>query len=153
MRVVHSIEAACSIDRLWSFVDQPAKFQQWVKDVLEYVPTDDDGARRAGSRFRMTIQEGRKAAEYHGTVTAYDPPRHLGVALTGGSFKDNVMRVEYRLHDLGGRTRLDYQAEMELRGALRLFGWLFQLFGGMQIRSFCRALKRLAEETADRGIA
>jgi carbon monoxide dehydrogenase subunit G len=118
-----------------------------MKGLLENEQSEPRGV---GSTFRMRIQEGRKAADYDGEVTAYDPPRHLAVRFGGGALpKGMCMRVDYRLTPLGGRTRLDYVAEADtarLPWVFKLLMPLAQLFGRLQLRGFLRTLQRLAEE-------
>jgi hypothetical protein len=59
------------------------------------------------------------------------------------------MHVDYRLVPQVGRTRLDYVAEAggtRLPWVFRLLMPLLQLFSRLQLNSFLRTLKRLAEE-------
>ena len=147
MRIAKTVEIACAPEQLWPFLDEPEKQKRWMKGLLA---NEQTGPRGVGSTFRMTIQEGRKAAEYQGEVTAYDPPRHLAVRFGGGAFpKGMCMHVDYRLVPQVGRTRLDYVAEAggaRLPWVFRLLMPLLQLFSRLQLNSFLRTLKRLAEE-------
>ena len=93
----------------------------------------------------MTAAEGAKVAEYRGEVLTHDRPRHMAVKMTGGSFGDSAMLVDYRLADLGGWTHLDYEARMELRGLMRLFAPSSPFSAALQILAFFRTLKALAE--------
>ena len=61
------------------------------------------------------------------------------------------MAVDYRLQNLGARTRLDYTAAADTTGAgilMRLMLPLFKLFSAMQVRGFMKTLKHLAEAEA-----
>jgi carbon monoxide dehydrogenase subunit G len=146
MRIARTLEIACAPEQLWPFLDEPEKQKLWMKGLLE---NEQAGPRGVGSTFRLTIREGRKAEEYQGEVTAYDPPRHLAVRLGGGAMKGMSMQVDYRLAPLDGGTRLDYVAEADtacLPWVYKLLMPLVQLFGRFQLRGFLRTLKRLAEE-------
>jgi hypothetical protein len=151
MRIATTTLFNCARERLWPFLVEPELQKQWMKGLLENVPTSE-GPQRPGSTFRMKIQEGRKAADYRGEVLAHDPPAHLAIRFWGGCFPQGlVMRVDYRLSAQDGQTRLDYAAEPEagrLGLFLRLMMPLFQLFGKMQLRGFLKTLKRLAEAPA-----
>jgi hypothetical protein len=147
MKLVCSTEFACAPERLWSFLDEGEKRKLWMKGVLEDVETSS-GPRGTGSTFRMKIKEGGRVGVYDGEVVAYDPPRHLGVKLTGPAFRDSAMFVHYRLADLGARTHLDYEASIETKGWMKILGPLFVLFGRLQLKSFFRTLKALAEAPA-----
>jgi carbon monoxide dehydrogenase subunit G len=151
MKMEHTMEVRCSPEHLWPFLEEPEKQKLWMKGLLANERTGE-GPRGAGSTFRMKIKEGRKVAEYHGEVTAHDPPRHLGVRIWGGALpKGCVMKADYRLTPVAELTRLDYVAEMQaerLGWFLRLLMPLIKLFGRMQLRGFMKQLKRLAEAPA-----
>jgi carbon monoxide dehydrogenase subunit G len=153
MRVVCHKEINCTPEHLWSFLAEPDQQKRWMKGLLENARTGP-GPDGVGSTFRLKIKEGRRVQEYDGETVAFDPPRHLAVRFWGGAFKEGmVMRVDYRLTPLDGRTRLDYVAELEagcrLGLFLRLLLPLIKLFGKMQLRGFLKTLQRLAEEAPD----
>src|SRR6516165_10254294 len=149
MRTTWTGEFACKPEHLWKFLEEPELQKQWMKGLQDSRPTSE-GARGLGSTFRMKIKEGSRVAEYDGKVTAYDPPKQLAVVLSGGAFPEGMaINVDYRLTDLGGRTRLDYVAASDCSKPLpwwmKLLMPLFQLFGRMQLKGFMKTLKRLAE--------
>ena len=140
----------CSPEHLWPWLEEPDKQKQWMQGLLENVATSD-GPTQVGSTFRMTIREGRVVAEYDGEVTNYDLHRHLGVRFWGTALKGVEMAADYKLQNLGGRTRLDYTAIANTSGAgffTRLMLPLFKLFGMVQLRGFIKTLKHLAEAEA-----
>ena len=140
----------CPIDTLFSYIAEPEKQKLWMKGLLLNESTSP-GKEGVGSTFRMVIQEGRKAAEYQGEVTAYERPRRLEVRIRGGNLpKGLTMRGDYRLSEEAGGTRLDHVAacEGEVGFFLRLLMGLFKIFGRMQMRSFMRTLRRLVEAPA-----
>ena len=150
METTYTAIIDCSPEQLWPWIEEPDKQKQWMKGLLENVPTSD-GPTRVGSTFRMTIQEGRRVAEYDGEITNYDPHRHLGVRFWGEALKGVEMAADYKLQNLGTRTRLDYVATVDTSGAgffVRLMMPLFKLFSTMQLKSFMKTLKRLAEAEA-----
>lgn len=63
------------------------------------------------------------------------------------------MSIEYTLEDLGSRTRLEYRMNAEFGGWMKLLAPLFAIFGRMQLRSFLRKLKSLAESGASAAAA
>lgn len=141
----------CPIERLWDHIEQPEKQKLWMKGLLSNESTSP-AKERVGATFRMVIHEGRKAATYDGEVTAHEKPYRLEVIFWGGNLPPGSrMRVDYRLHETTGQTRLDYVATLE--GAkfglfLRLLFPLFKLFGRMQLRRFFRTLRQLVETPA-----
>jgi carbon monoxide dehydrogenase subunit G len=149
MRIQRSTEIDCPPQKLWPFIEEPEQQKRWMRGVLENTLTSPPPARQ-GSTFRMKIKEGMRVAEFDGEITAHDPPRRLEVRFWGGSFRPGMaMRADYRLADLGGRTRLDYETSLEMKRLgffTRLFLPLFKVFGSLQVKSFMKALKRIAEE-------
>lgn len=149
MRVTFAQECDCTPERLWRCIEEPELQKQWMKGLLDNHLTSA-GPRGVGSTFRMKIQEGRKAADYDGKVTAYDRPWHMAVEFWGGNFPPGMaVRVDYRLSEQSGRTLLDYSAEMaagcKLPWWMRLMMPIGKIFMKMQLRGFMKSLKRLAE--------
>jgi uncharacterized protein YndB with AHSA1/START domain len=151
MRLETTALFACPVERLWQHIEDPDKQKTWMKGLLSNEPTSA-GPKGVGSTFRLKIQEGRKPADYDGEVTAYDPPHRLEVLFWGGNFPACAkMRVDYRLTQVGDRTRLDYVAtfEAEKLGLFwRLMLGLVKIFGRLQLRGFLRALRRQVEAPA-----
>jgi len=149
MDISFTKEFACPPARLWLFLDEPERLKQWLSGLEEMRHVKEESG-RVGTTFVMKIKEGRKVSEYEGQVTAYETERHLGISFWGGNFPPGmVMHVDYRLADLGGRTRLDYVAKMTcsqpLPWWLRLLIPLGKLFGRFQLKAFMKRLQQLAE--------
>ncbi len=145
MRIEHSVEINCSPEQLWPYLEEPEKQKLWMKGVISNEPTDP-GPTRVGSRSVMKIKEGGKIAEYNIEVVKYEPPKFMGIKMWGGSFKDMEVFVDYKLNDLKGRTRLDYICTVEPQGFfMKMMMPLFKMFSLMQLKSFFKTLKSLAE--------
>ncbi len=148
MHVEYRDEFRCSIDQLWPLIDDVEKQRLWLTTLVD-VTTTSQLDRAVGTTFDMRVREGRRISTYEGRVNAYDPPRHLGVSFWGGRFGPGiVMQVDYRLADLGPRTRLEYYAEVnteDLTGPIKLAIPIARVFSFFQLRYFMRNLKRLAE--------
>ncbi len=150
METTYTTLIDCPPETLWTWIEEPDKQKQWMKGLLENVDTSD-GPTRVGSTFRMTIQEGRRVAEYDGEIINYDPYRRLGVRFWGATLQGVEMTADYRLQNLGTRTRLDYTATADTSNAsffMRLMMPLFKLFSAAQLRGFMKTLKHLAEAEA-----
>lgn len=148
MRIEYRMDIRCRAELLWRFLDEADKQKQWLTTLIDIEPTSAV-PRTAGSTFDMRVREGRRIAHYEGRINAYDPPRHLGVSFWGGFFPPaTMMRVDYRIADLGAQSRLEYYAEIDLssvRGPIKLAIPLARVFAFFQLRYFMRTLKRLAE--------
>jgi carbon monoxide dehydrogenase subunit G len=142
-------EIACPPAVLWSYLENSAKQKQWMKG-LESVEPEGEGPVGVGSVAKLRIKEGGRIAEYRSRVVEREPYTHLAVAVTGKNFGNAEMRIDYRLTDLGGRTRLEYDCAFVgggfvMKVMMALFGWFLK----KQLTSFMGTLKRLAEaETA-----
>ncbi len=123
MHVEYRDEFRCSIGQLWALIDDIEKQRLWLTTLVDVTPTSEL-ERTAGTTFDMRVREGRRISTYEGRINAYEPPRHLGVSFWGGRFSPGiVMKVDYRLADLGDRTRLEYYAEVnteDLPGPVKL---------------------------------
>jgi hypothetical protein len=151
MHVEYRAEMRCTPWQLWPFLDEVEKQKLWLTTLLEVVPTSQT-PRSVGATFDMRVREGRRISRYEGRINAYDPPRHLGVLLWGGSFQSGVvMRVDYRVADLGASSRLEYNAEIDTESLPAPIKWaipIARVFTFFQIRYFLGNLKRLAEAAA-----
>jgi len=145
MRTEYGIEVNCPPARLWPYLEEPDKQKLWMKGLLENVATSTQQT-GVGATFKMKIKEGGKIAEYFGEVLKYERNKLLGIKLWGGPLKDMEVFVDYTLIDLNGRTQLDYLAIMEIKGLMmKIFSPLFKAFSMMQLKSFFKTMKRLAE--------
>jgi hypothetical protein len=151
MHVEFRDEFRCTPAQLWPFIDEIEKQRLWLTTLVDLTPTSEL-ERAVGTTFDMRVREGRKISHYEGRINAYDPLRHIGVSFWGGRFAPGmVMQVDYRLADLGDRTRLEYYAEIDtdmLHGPVKLALPLARIFTFFQVRYFMRNLKRLAEASA-----
>ncbi|REK10910.1 MAG: SRPBCC family protein [Planctomycetota bacterium] len=151
MRTEYRMDVRCRPATLWQYLDEADKQKLWLTTLVDFEPTSSN-ARTVGSTFDMRVREGRRISHYEGRINAYDPPRHLGVSFWGGYFPPGtLMRVDYRVADLGEHCRLEYYAEIDLsnlRGPSKLAIPLARVFAFFQLRYFMRNLKRLAEGTA-----
>jgi len=141
------IEIEAPIERVWPLVADDQNLARWMDGLKETTYPDGlDKGRAVGTRFVQRIQEGGRVQTYEGRVTAYDPPSHLGITVGNRAFE---MQVDYRFIDLGGRTRLDYSAQMVRAGLfVRLMSTLFGAVTRRILRRQMAKLKALAEAGA-----
>lgn len=145
MRTAYSIEIGCSPAHLWPYLEEPERQKLWMKGLLDNVATSAQQT-GVGATFKMKIKEGGKIAEYFGDVLKYERNKLLGIKLWGGNLKNMEVFVDYTLIDLNGRTQLEYLATMEIDGLImKIFSPLFKAFSLMQLKSFFKTLKQLAE--------
>jgi carbon monoxide dehydrogenase subunit G len=139
----HTID--CSPEALWPWIDDPERCKQWMKGLVEVRPTSP-GPRRAGSTAVLVIKEGGRETEYQETILEYEPAKRFKLRMVGGGLKNTAVDVDYVRHDLGGRTRLEFEVACELQSTfIKLMSPLFGLFARMHAKSLFKKLKRLAE--------
>jgi carbon monoxide dehydrogenase subunit G len=147
MRMEITTEIACRPDALWPWIEEPERQMRWMKGLVSNELTSPPPSRK-GSTFRMRIREGGRVGEYTGEVVRHERPKDLGVRIRGGCGREFEVNVDYHLEDLGGKTRLDYRCQAEMKGFWRVLGAIFGVFARMQAKGFLRSLKRLAEAEA-----
>ena len=148
MEMRDAIEIDRPPEKVWEWLSDFEKKQQWMKGLLEEEWVEGPKGAK-GSRFVVKIKEGPSVTPYEGVVLEAEKPRRFRSSLTGGCGKTPMtMEVGYRLIDLGGRTQVEYEcdARMEMGGFMKFMMPLFTWFGKMQARSFHKTLKKLAEE-------
>jgi carbon monoxide dehydrogenase subunit G len=131
-------------ERVFDLIHDPEKHKLWLQGVEEtrYLEPSDP-VNRVGTKFKQRIRECGRVKEYDGEVTAFDPPRHLGIRLFSAQFS---VVVDYRLTPLGHGTRLDYVADVScgswfFRMMVRVFSFFMRGF----VRKQMLKLKELAE--------
>ena len=97
---------------------------QWAKGVVENEDLEvKEGG--VGSTFRQVYEENGRKMEFQGKTTAFEKNRRVRVFLTGKMFD---LDVDYHLEDLGGRTRLTQDSEVQFKGAMRFMAPVMTLF-------------------------
>ena len=149
MKTCYSVEIDAPPERVFYWLDNPHRVMQWLPNVVEnenLVVTPN----KVGSTFRQVYVENGRRIEMFGTVTAYEANRRLASEITGKQFD---LSVDYRLEDLGGRTRLTQEAEPRFKGIFKIVGLLLmplvkKAYEKQQDDCFA-TLKRLAESGAE----
>ena len=147
MEMRDAIEIERPPEKVWEWLSDFEKKQQWMKGLLEEEWVEGPKGAK-GSRFVVKIKEGPSVTPYEGKVLEAERPRHFRSSLTGGCGKEPMtMEMSYRLIDLGGRTQLEYECDAQMKAGpvLKLFMPLFAWAGRMQTRSFHKNLKKLVE--------
>jgi carbon monoxide dehydrogenase subunit G len=111
------IETALPLDEAFAFIADFANSKDWDPGVATSVPLDP-GPVAVGSRYQLGIRRGDNVASMEYVVTAFEPLRR--VVLAGeGSGVSAVDDIRFEATP-GGGTRIDYMADIRLRGVRRL---------------------------------
>lgn len=141
MRVTRRVRIEAPVERVFAMLEDPERTKRWMRGLVEARYASRPV--RVGTRFTQRITQGKRVAEYTGEVTAYEPPTRFAVRIGNERF---AFDVDYRLHDEGGATLLDYEARSQAAGgagrlADAVFGWLTRGIAKKQLRR----LKQVAE--------
>ena len=131
MHSIASIEIDRPIDEVFEYTN--AKVAEWSLTVVEDEVIEDKGG--VGDTFRCVTEENGRRMEFHGTTTAWEPPRRSAISLIGKSFD---IQAEYRFEDLDGRTRVTQESDVSGKGFVRV---MFFLFGWMMNKQGCKAVQ------------
>ncbi len=110
------IDTSLPLDQAFAFVADFANAQRWDPGVATSERAND-GPVGVGARYRLGIRMRGKVAPMDYEITTYEPSRR--VVLTGtGSGVEAVDDIRFEATATG--TRIDYTADIRLRGLMRL---------------------------------
>ena len=150
MKQSHHLELEAPPEKVFFWLDDSDRVMQWAKGVVENedLTTTEEGV---GSTFRQVYEENGRKMEFQGTCTAYEKDKRLAIHMTGKMFD---LDVDYRLDDLGGRTRLTQVSEVRWKGLMKLFSpimsWMAKKQGDDCLTEDFGRLKSLVENGAER---
>lgn len=114
------IDTNLPLDEAFAFVADFSNAAHWDPGVASSARIDGGagaGPVGAGSRFRLGVRMGGRVSPMDYQITTWDPPHR--VVLTGaGSGVSAVDDIRFQATPSG--TRIDYIADIRLRGLLRL---------------------------------
>lgn len=119
IRVDLTVEVNRPVEEVFAYVTDPAKLGAWQTNLVS-VTKETEGPVGPGTRFREVRRApfGR-TAEAIVEVSAYEANRRFDLRIVSGPLPIDG-RNEFTAVD--GATRIEFVAEGELRGALRLAG-------------------------------
>jgi carbon monoxide dehydrogenase subunit G len=110
------IETALPIEEAFAFVADFATSAQWDPGVAS-AQRLDAGPLGVGARYRLHVRMGRRVTPMDYEVTAFEPLRRVVLAGTGSGVaaEDEIV---FEATPTG--TRIDYTADIRIRGLMRL---------------------------------
>ena len=110
------IETALPLDEAFAFIADFANSKHWDPGVATAEPLDP-GPVAVGSRYQLGIRRGDNVATMVYVVTAFEPLRRVVLEGEGGGVAA-VDDIRFEATPRG--TRIDYMADIRLRGVRRL---------------------------------
>ncbi len=142
MRVRKSISIAATPETCWQVLTTREHQKRWLPEVVDHIPDDPTKKDGVGATSTLKIQEGKRVVDYRETILGWEPGRVLAIRLSGGSLGKMTMDVTYRFVPEANGTRLDYEADMEMKGLFILLAPLFKMISGSKVGG---TLARFAE--------
>lgn len=102
MKTEFSTELPAPPERVFYWLDDAERVKRWIPNVVENVDLEVTPD-RVGSTFRQVFDEKGRKMIFNGRVLAYEANRRLHLFMEGEMFD---LDIDYRLEDLGGKTRL-----------------------------------------------
>ena len=103
MQEIARIQIDAAPQAVFDLIADNTRRGEWAEGMETFDYTSDfDPNDAVGTTFTQRIREGGRVTEYHGEITAYDPPKAWGAKVVGGSCS---MVVEYHLTRANGGTR------------------------------------------------
>jgi carbon monoxide dehydrogenase subunit G len=149
-RLHEIVETRLPIDEAFPFIADFANAPIWDPGTVSSTPETDRPV-GVGSRYRLVVKFGQRTAPMTYEIVDHEPDRR--VVLTGDGAQV-AARDDIRFEPLpGGGTRVDYTADLQLKGWLRLvqpfLGGTFRKIGEDARVGMQRALdERAAAATA-----
>ncbi len=139
-RLHQQIETRLPVDAAFAFVADFANARHWDPGVATSERIDA-GPVGLGASYRLGVRMRGRVTPMEYRITAFDAPRH--VVLTGEG-SGVAATDEIRFEPSGTGTRIDYVADIRLRGFLRLaqpfLGGAFAKIGRDALEGMKRAL-------------
>lgn len=110
------IETSLPLDETFAFVADFANAAQWDPGVASSERIDD-GPLGVGARYRLGIRRGDRVVPMEYRVTAFEPLSRVVLAGTGSGVEAED-EIVFEATESG--TRIDYTADIRLRGVMRL---------------------------------
>ena len=149
MHIALHIDIAASRERVFTWLSDPERAQQWMRSVAHTEILHEEPG-KVGTRFRERVQEGERSTELTGEITDYDQNDHIAFALRGN---ENSVKVCYRLQATKAHTMLLLTSEVRFRGLTRLLmlllGPMFKKKTVAQLNGELLCLKALCEQPGD----
>ena len=102
MRVVETVRIERSAAEVWSVISDLDTHTKWRPSVREFRQVSD-GSLAVGSRIREVLDWRGREIVIDDVVTAFDPPRRLGIR---GSWMAAAFEVDFRLEPAGAGTNV-----------------------------------------------
>jgi uncharacterized protein YndB with AHSA1/START domain len=116
MKLSIAVDIESSPEEVFYWLKNPEKAKAWMTSVSE-TEMLSGAPNMVGSTFREVIKDQNGQTEMQGVVTRYQENELIAFHLSG---QYNTVDVEFRLEEIGERTRVIQNAEVRFRSFMKI---------------------------------
>jgi uncharacterized protein YndB with AHSA1/START domain len=116
MKLSIAVDIESSPEEVFYWLKNPEKAKAWMTSVSE-TEMLSGATNMVGSTFREVIKDQNGQTEMQGVVTRYQENELIAFHLSG---QYNTVDVEFRLEEIGERTRVIQNAEVRFRSFMKI---------------------------------
>jgi uncharacterized protein YndB with AHSA1/START domain len=120
MKLTFAVDIESSPEEVFFWLKDPQKAKEWMTSVSETEMLSGT-SNTVGSTFREIIKDQNGQTEMQGVVTGYQENEMISFHLSGVY---NTVDVEFRLEQIGERTRVIQNAEVRFRSFMKILSVL-----------------------------
>jgi len=142
IRIEFPVEVARPVQEVFAYVTDLERLGEWQPNLVS-VTKETEGPMGEGTRLRE-VRRGPfgRNVEAQVEISAYEPNRRFDLRVVSGPLP---IDGSHELHDAGGGTRIDFVAQGQPGGALRLAEPLLRRVLRRQFESYYRRLTEVLE--------
>jgi uncharacterized protein YndB with AHSA1/START domain len=142
MRITQTFTVASPPESVFDYVTDPANLHEWQTSKTRVEPLTDGPPRQGFQLREWTKPPGAKEFEQVVEFTEFERPRRLHVHIVEGPYP---VDGTWSFSPAGEGTRVEFVAEGELRGAMRLAGPIVRRMMDRQFAAYHENLRRNVE--------
>lgn len=116
MKLKFTIDIESSPEEVFSWIKDPERAKEWMTSVPEGEMLSGS-PNTIGSTFREVVRDQNGETEMHGIVTGFQENEMISFHLSGDY---NTVDVEFRVENIGKRTRVTQTADIRWRGFMKI---------------------------------
>lgn len=110
----YTIEINRPVEEVFRYMNDPANMKKWMGGLVDVIPLTSGGP-EPGAKARQVFVENGRRIELLEEMLIYEPNRRVKIRASGDAFE---VTADYTLHDIGGRTRIEYVSDLRMKGLI-----------------------------------
>ena len=142
MKYTIDIEINQPIDRVIALFDSTENLYKWMEGLESFEPLSGEPGQE-GARSRLKFKTGKREFEMIETILVRNFPHEFKAAYEAGPTSNSVSQKFSEVSE--SLTRMTTESEFQMKGAMKLMGWLMPGAFRKQTRKYQMAFKQFAE--------